>query len=462
MKKKSLYLYSVMIVTLLLGLSACLNSGSVDPGLSPNTESLRKAPGIENDANGTSDGGGGFIEYSTDGQIKDAVEFVRSIMLKEGFEERLLGRSSLSTFERFFESDETGRLAVRVYNVYERIRLPKAYAMTAVMDDLEYKENFDTLDWYPPYVDDQIRKVERLEKYIERWEYAKNLPEDLNQYLPNIPILYEESGPCLHAANYGADASVSDYSFDAILCFSLPRLRRIPPAALEAHIFGLWLHELVHMTGEKSEEIANALERFGVKSYQKLVFGNVTERLRIMTGFYMWSSWNLLQNLKVQIHNYYNPIDENELYAIESATISLRKTKPLIGELEFVAKSPGQESNSIEFSELLKLKRKTIMQIGSNASIFLTLVDPFPAADVFPDIMDINRRKNLFERSQLYGARIDNIIGLTDDELFMMNFYEEIDFLYEESEWLRLEFKTISEEAFGRRTSDDFNTQNLE
>ena len=57
-----------------------------------------------------------------------------------------------------------------------------------------------------------------------------------------------------------AEASVTSYDLNATLCFSLWRLKRLPPSDIEKQVLGLWIHELAHMNGHR-EETAKVLQK---------------------------------------------------------------------------------------------------------------------------------------------------------------------------------------------------------
>lgn len=75
------------------------------------------------------------------------------------------------------------------------------------------------------------------------------------QALKQIKIDRLKKGDCPHPPEETtASASVSEHSFNAILCFSIGNLTRIPPSSLLQEVSGLLLHEITHMSGAEEPE----------------------------------------------------------------------------------------------------------------------------------------------------------------------------------------------------------------
>ncbi len=87
------------------------------------------------------------------------------------------------------------------------------------------------------------------------------------ELLPKLKVRFEENDFCPAINNNHADASVSDYSFNAEVCFSLKSLKRVPKASLDKTIYGLWWHELSHLLGNRDEAKANFIEDWAQSSF---------------------------------------------------------------------------------------------------------------------------------------------------------------------------------------------------
>lgn len=74
--------------------------------------------------------------------------------------------------------------------------------------------------------------------------------------LKNNKINRLEKGDCLLVGTDHKDASVSKFSTDAEICFSLGNLAEVPPSALVQEILGLVIHEVSHIGGNRDEEKA--------------------------------------------------------------------------------------------------------------------------------------------------------------------------------------------------------------
>jgi len=69
------------------------------------------------------------------------------------------------------------------------------------------------------------------------------------QILKPSRIRYEERGPCPAEDKSDAVASVSERKIGAEICFSMPLLEKIPPAALRSQVAGIVAHEMIHLLG---------------------------------------------------------------------------------------------------------------------------------------------------------------------------------------------------------------------
>lgn len=81
---------------------------------------------------------------------------------------------------------------------------------------------------------------------------------EVSALIKNVKFHIEENGPCRHD---GEDSDASTvFKKGAEICFSLPRLKQIPPEALYPQIMALTAHEMTHQFGfgeEEAQEVQN-------------------------------------------------------------------------------------------------------------------------------------------------------------------------------------------------------------
>lgn len=253
-------------------------------------------------ANGTSDGGGGDIDTSSPEQIKDAVFYARELILDDRFWLRLQHRPmfffdtlvlsrDIRQRIRIFEAIQTNQntstaeaLQINFINKQLKTRLEEINKpKTDHRDVLKLKQAIKEIEL--TYMDENgvLLMGEPIPKEYSDDEYKKfvsdliflqsQLPKSRSTYIPHIKIRFEEAAPCPASNSTHADASVSEYSFNATICFSLKTLQRIPPSNLASHVFGLWIHELYHMTGYKKEDWPEIFEQVAAQSHASFTSG---------------------------------------------------------------------------------------------------------------------------------------------------------------------------------------------
>lgn len=105
-------------------------------------------------------------------------------------------------------------------------------------------------------------------------KFVKALKENTITRLPK--------GDCPHPSyEESADASVSQLSYQAKLCFSIGNLQRIPPASLLREILSLVVHEVDHMGGADEPEAKAWQQEFA--KYFADRFGDITADIKIPT-----------------------------------------------------------------------------------------------------------------------------------------------------------------------------------
>ena len=156
-------------------------------------------------------GGGGTTTQSSDAEIVDAIAWAKTNIIKApDHETPILG--GISDYN-FIVNNE--------------------YVLTKITNPQSY---------YSPQ-----ERAERKANGTHYWS-----PSD---YLKLSHVYYKSDGPCPSPDHKHAMASVSRFSFGAEICFSLSELRQVPRSGLKAEVFGLWVHELAHLSGY-DEEIA--------------------------------------------------------------------------------------------------------------------------------------------------------------------------------------------------------------
>lgn len=244
-----------------------------------NTEVIKveSGPGVEANANGTSDGGGGDIDRSTPVQVRQSILRIRGFLLKP----QTLPRIQMMASEEEFREIED----LRGHQLSKNETLPFSYlghtssifepqkfglALNPIRAEIA-KIHMDSDLWKDDESKEKAKKrIEELAVRLE--ENAKKLPVNIQDYLPEEDeIKFIDDGPCPSSTTQHADASVSTYQYNAQVCFSLDQLRRLPPENLDTQIFGLWMHELLHMAGFKDELRAEIFEQLSVYLYPKLI-----------------------------------------------------------------------------------------------------------------------------------------------------------------------------------------------
>ncbi len=263
------------------------------------------------DFKGTSDGGGGQVEGSTKEEVRVAVQDTLKTLTQS---EKYI---NYKIYEGLKLSENTNAEAQKALNnIYNpdfhkeerEILVKKREALQADIDSLvssgvEGVATDELLD-----LTDQIIDLSKSIKHLEPFEKYK-----LADYVFKIPVVYQDEGSCPAPDKDHADASVTEFSFDATICFSLENLTRIPKQSLNAHVLGLWMHELAHMTGA-GEAAAKQVEESAVRVYPELIKGERSNLARVLS-FQLLGVLNGFSLMQEDIRNhlqYVNAIDEEE------------------------------------------------------------------------------------------------------------------------------------------------------
>lgn len=100
------------------------------------------------------------------------------------------------------------------------------------------------------------------EKAIDLEKNAADFESPYLEALQQNKITRLDSGDCITTPKKHADASVSSFTVNADLCFSVGNLTRIPPSTLLREILNLVLHEAAHMGGADEAEAVGWQEEF--------------------------------------------------------------------------------------------------------------------------------------------------------------------------------------------------------
>jgi len=100
---------------------------------------------------------------------------------------------------------------------------------------------------------------------LEPTDFSSPVLEGLATRPPQIL----EQGDCPQSTREHADASVSEYTPDGTVCFSIAQLKRFPPEDLLGETLALLLHESIHLGGVRDEKIAESWQNRFRKYYQR-------------------------------------------------------------------------------------------------------------------------------------------------------------------------------------------------
>src|SRR5690606_1781119 len=90
-----------------------------------------------------------------------------------------------------------------------------------------------------------------------------------------------------------ADASVTKLDLSGEICFSLDSLSRLAPSTLQTKIFGLLLHEIVHLAGADEKTAMEWQEHFDIYFLQRIGAVHSLE-LYIRTLMHQIKGWTTL------------------------------------------------------------------------------------------------------------------------------------------------------------------------
>ena len=250
------------LVILMISVVACTkdNSSSVDPssgikGTDLGDPTGGKKPGVENDAAGTSDVGGGTKGSSTAEEIKEAVENARKIIV-DPRRHRYFNDMKFEGLRLY--SDEEYDLRMEDFNLINAIIDPRgSYLTKNIIDDMCY-EDFKEIPGCHPY---------DFEENKEILEHAETLPD--STYIANIEIEYVEDDYCPADDKDNADASVTYNDLNSSMCFSIFSLKNEPSHSIGKTVFGLFMHEISHMHGHPDKK-AYELQDIMVGAYDYL------------------------------------------------------------------------------------------------------------------------------------------------------------------------------------------------
>jgi hypothetical protein len=217
-----------------------------------------------------------------------------------------------------------------------------------------------------------------------------------------------ERGDCEQSSRPHADASVSRYDLDGIVCFSVGNLTHVAPEALLQEILALFVHEAVHLGGAKTEAEAEAWQNKFAQFYRERFASIGNENVYYRTSMLIFAAKDLLQAAQeLQKHSpndpringwmgqffqniynlpYYNDpmllnlavspqkpelVDNYALSAIALAATGYQ----MYGAAEDYQQNPTQFRNS----HLPSDPKKMAAQLGKISKIFLTMSGNFEA-----------------------------------------------------------------------------------
>lgn len=164
----------------------------------------------------------------------DILKKIRSIKLEKYVTPEVQDRIDLLDEEEFEKSEKSYELSKKLLNYFEGINKESKTVMFASSDKEERRKSF----------------FERQDKSIIK---IRNILQ-----VPNLILKTE--GNCLAKDNHTPDATVSSYSVNTNLCFSIRLLQNIPPSELKMQVIALIVHELLHMLGYE-EDVAKLIQR---------------------------------------------------------------------------------------------------------------------------------------------------------------------------------------------------------
>lgn len=203
---------------------------------------------------GGQDGGGGFVNYSTPDEVQHAID-------------KALELSREPEFTRNIYYYFASHYYLNQVNVYPR-RFPK--------DKLDFfNKILKTLGSEPEEclgpeasqrVTPPLRRSGNIVNTGVNATFCKG-SEKFRTFLPGLMqadrlhITIKESGDCGWSLDDHADASVSKAGTE--VCFSIERLRRVPPTSLLREVLALLYHEIFHVVGMGEDDARHAQIEFG-------------------------------------------------------------------------------------------------------------------------------------------------------------------------------------------------------
>lgn len=227
--------------------------------------------------NGASDGGGGVVRGSTPQEIRDAVGKARDILKRD----QALFILTLFVDDAKVNDSQAARTLLQIFN-------------PIVGAQEKFHSKIKELGWDDPNIE---LSDEDFEIYMKLVDESLNVPATLADYIDSIPLEFMESSSCPAPYSSSADASVSEFTLNAKMCFSLKTLQRIPIDSLQQHVTGLLMHELTHMTGIENEAEAQAIEKVTNLAYRELIGGTkngITKQL----DYSLTAAFNTLSTAK--------------------------------------------------------------------------------------------------------------------------------------------------------------------
>lgn len=256
----TLRLIAALFLTLLL---ACSNSDN-----SSNSPQKTK---------GTSDGGGGIITSSTKEEVREAILSVRSNFIVNLHFDEIANRENYAHLPK----KNAELIEKNINNIY-KLGFEKLLFMAQKLNQnitklqIEYNQLQDSHSTQHTSDKSEYLKIENKIKSTREKiallynEHEQKDASSFNQFINEIELNLLETGSCQSEDKDHADASVSENSLEASICFSLENLSRLSKNALHGQIAGLWFHELAHMA-ELDETEAQQLERTATIIYENLI-----------------------------------------------------------------------------------------------------------------------------------------------------------------------------------------------
>jgi hypothetical protein len=245
--------------------------------------------GGRNQQDGGQDGGGGTVNMSTDAEVKAAIRLALKLATEPDYRSNIfygfwLWKLKTLDFGIRASDKEKDRLEKqRAQSLANSVKIVLGTDMKCIVPRDASKPDKDC-----DFNGENVQLMGNVD------EFTEHLGGHFRRLIKKSKVVVRDDGDCGSNSSGHSDASVTALKPGADLCFSVPRLRRVPPSALRREILSLLYHEASHLSGfgeadareQQSSFLSYLSSRFGdfsgmaIINRTNAIIGNASRLLR--------------------------------------------------------------------------------------------------------------------------------------------------------------------------------------